>query len=212
MYPNLYFFLKETFHIQPWTFTQYINSFGLCVAISFVLAAITLASELKRKEKQGILQPKEEIRIVGEGARIGDLLFNFIFGFIVGYKILGVFFNAADENPQEYIFSSKGSLMGGLALALLFAGLKFYEKQKLNRKGMCAVNSISNHSHAPSLWMKPLFRKRSAQGMKTACFTWNSPRRKKLKFLQRKLPSSKNLMHKQLVFIVLPHSWGGAFF
>ena len=130
MYPNLYFFLKETFHIEPWNFTQYINSFGLLVAISFVLAAMLLASELRRKEKQGILHPKEETRIVGEGPKPFDLLFNFIFGFIVGYKILGVFFNGQDVNPQEYIFSSNGSWAGGIFLGLLFAGLKYYEKQK----------------------------------------------------------------------------------
>ncbi len=130
MYPNLYFFLKETFHIEPWTFTKYINSFGLLVAVSFVVAAALLASELRRKEKQGLLHPKEETIVVGEGAKFGDLLFNFIFGFIVGYKILGVFFNGQDVNPQEYIFSSNGSWVGGLTLALLFAGLKYYEKQK----------------------------------------------------------------------------------
>lgn len=131
MYPNLYFFLKETFNIEPWAFTQYINSFGLLVAISFVIAAMLLASELRRKEKQGLLLPKEETRTVGEGPRPMDLLFNFVFGFIVGYKILGVFFNGQDANPQEYIFSLKGSWVGGIFLGLLFAGLKFYEKQKL---------------------------------------------------------------------------------
>jgi prolipoprotein diacylglyceryltransferase len=130
MYPNLYYFLKEVFGIEPWGFTKYINSFGFFVAISFLLAAWILANELKRKEKQGLLQPKEEISIVGEAAKPGELIFNFIFGFIVGYKILGVFFNAGDTHPQEYIFSSKGSWSGGFFLALLFAGLRFYEKQK----------------------------------------------------------------------------------
>jgi phosphatidylglycerol---prolipoprotein diacylglyceryl transferase len=130
MYPNLYYFLKEVFGIEPWGFTQYINSFGFFVAISFLLAAWILANELKRKEKQGLLQPKEEIRIVGDAAKPGELIFNFIFGFIVGYKILGVFFNAGDTHPQEYIFSAKGSWGGGIALALLFAGLRYYEKQK----------------------------------------------------------------------------------
>jgi phosphatidylglycerol:prolipoprotein diacylglycerol transferase len=130
MYPNLYYFLKEVFGIEPWGFTQYINSFGFFVAISFLLAAWILANELKRKEKQGLLQPKEEVRIVGDAAKPGELIFNFIFGFIVGYKILGVFFSAGDTHPQEYIFSAKGSWTGGILLALLFAGLRYYEKQK----------------------------------------------------------------------------------
>ncbi len=130
MYPNLYYFLKEAFGVEPWGFTQYINSFGFFVAISFLLAAWLLAKELNRKEKQGLLQPKEETIVVGEAAKPGELIFNFIFGFIVGYKILGVFFNAGETHPQEYIFSSKGSWTGGILLALLFAGLRYYEKQK----------------------------------------------------------------------------------
>lgn len=130
MYPNLYYFLKETFGIEPWGFTKYINSFGFFVAISFVLAAWLLSNELKRKEKQGILFPKEEERLVGDKASVSDLIFNFIFGFIVGYKIIGVFFNADDIHPQDYIFSGKGSVLGGLILGGLFSGLKYWEKDK----------------------------------------------------------------------------------
>lgn len=130
MYPNLYFFLKDAFNIEPWNFTKYINSFGFFVALAFLLSAVLLTIELKRKEKQGLLQPKEELIKVGEPAGWAELTFNFIFGFIVGYKILGAFINGSDVNPQEYIFSSKGSWVGGLALALLFSGLKYWEKKK----------------------------------------------------------------------------------
>ena len=130
MYPNLYYFLKETFGIQPWTFTQYVNSFGFFVAIAFVCAAVALTAELKRREKLGWLHPKEEIIRVGEPARWHELLFNLLFGFVVGYKIIGAFLNGAETNPQEYIFSTRGSWAGGLALGLLFAGLKYWEKKK----------------------------------------------------------------------------------
>jgi len=130
MYPNLYYFLKEVFGIEPWGFTQYINSFGFFVAISFLLAAWLLSQELKRKEKASLLQPKEEVLIVGEGAKPAELITNFIFGFIVGYKILGVFFDAGDMHPQDYIFSSRGSWAGGILLGLLFSGLRYYEKNK----------------------------------------------------------------------------------
>ena len=130
MYPNLYYFLKETLNIEPWGFTKYINSFGFFVAISFVLAAYILSRELIRKEKQGLLQPKEEAMLVGEAARPADLIFNFIFGFIVGYKLIGVFSNADNVHPQDYIFSSNGSVLGGILLGGLFSGLKFYEKNR----------------------------------------------------------------------------------
>ena len=134
MYPNLYYFLKETFGGEPWGFTKYINSFGFFVAISFVLAAWLLSRELRRKEKQGLLTYKEEIRMVGEPAKPIDLLLNFVFGFIVGYKILGVFFNADDVHPQDYIFSSRGSWLGGIVLGGLFSGLKFWEKNQQKQK------------------------------------------------------------------------------
>lgn len=130
MYPNLYYFLKEIFGFEPWGFTKYINSFGFFVALSFVLAAWLLSKELKRKEKQGLLHPKEEEIVVGEKASLPDLILNFIFGFIVGYKIIGVFFNAGDVHPQDYIFSSKGSVWGGLFLGALFTWLKYREKDK----------------------------------------------------------------------------------
>ena len=130
MYPNLYFFLKDSFDIQPWNFTQYINSFGFFVALAFVLSAVLLTIELKRKEKQGLLQPKEETIKVGEPAGWSELTFNFLFGFVVGYKILGAFLNSSDVNPQQYIFSSEGSWVGGFALAFLFSGLKYWEKKK----------------------------------------------------------------------------------
>lgn len=130
MYPNFYFFLKDAFGIEPAGFTRYINSFGLLVAIAFVIAAFFLRAELKRKESQGLLLPMEEKIKVGEPASLSELIFNLVFGFFVGYKILGVFFNGDDINPQEYIFSSQGSVIGGITLGLLFSGLKYFEKKK----------------------------------------------------------------------------------
>ena len=130
MYPNLYFFLKDALGIDPPGFTQYINTFGLLVAIAFVVAAIILSKELKRRELSGLLSPIEETILVGKPASKAELLFNLVFGFIVGYKILGVFLNDSQVNPQEYIFSSKGSLVGGLMLGGLFSWLKYHEKKK----------------------------------------------------------------------------------
>lgn len=129
MYPNLYYFLKETFGIEPWGFTQYINSFGFFVALSFLLAAYLLAQELKRKEKEGILTYSEDKIIVGAPIRTSEIISGFLFGFIVGYKLIGIFLNSDDVHPQEYIFSTKGSFLGGILLAALFTGLKIREKK-----------------------------------------------------------------------------------
>ncbi|HEX5023845.1 MAG TPA: prolipoprotein diacylglyceryl transferase family protein, partial [Agriterribacter sp.] len=55
---------------------------------------------------------------------------NALLGFIVGYKALGIFLNHEQISPQDYIFSGKGSIGGGIVLALIFAGLKYREKGK----------------------------------------------------------------------------------
>ncbi|GAB3009410.1 hypothetical protein GCM10027051_07980 [Niabella terrae] len=134
MYPNLYYVFKDWFGVE-WKPLHFVNSFGFFVAIAFLICAYVLTQELKRKSKEGLFQPTEETIEIGKPASVAELLTNFILGFLLGYKILGLVFmkNSMSVNPQEYIFSSQGNLLGGLVLGFLFAGLKYREanKQKL---------------------------------------------------------------------------------
>ena len=59
MYPNLYYVFKDWFGVQL-NALKILNTFGLMVALAFVAAAVVLSAELKRKEKQGLLLPREE--------------------------------------------------------------------------------------------------------------------------------------------------------
>lgn len=131
MYPNLYSFFVDVFGSAP-AFTKYLNSFGFFVAIAFIVGAIVLTKGLELKEKKGLLQPKEEKRVFGKPATISELVLNALLGFLMGYKILGAFLQAGEDSvdPQSFIFSSQGSWPAGILLALLFAGLKWYEKNK----------------------------------------------------------------------------------
>jgi phosphatidylglycerol:prolipoprotein diacylglycerol transferase len=131
MYPNLYYAFKDLFNVE-WTGLRFVNSFGFFVALAFVAAAITLASELKRKSKQGLLHYQEEKIVVGRPASITELLLNFGLGFLLGYKIIGAFVSNSPlaANPPDFIFSSEGSWPLGILLGLVFAGLKWYEKDK----------------------------------------------------------------------------------
>jgi phosphatidylglycerol---prolipoprotein diacylglyceryl transferase len=131
MYPNLYYAFKDLFGIEVPPL-RFVNSFGFFVAIAFLVAAALLAHELKRKSKLGLLQPTIVEVTVGEPAKISDLLINFFLGFVLGYKILALFFlsSEATQDPQAFIFSSMGSWPAGIGLGLLFAGLKWWEKRK----------------------------------------------------------------------------------
>ncbi|WP_132055034.1 prolipoprotein diacylglyceryl transferase [Pseudocnuella soli] len=131
MYPNLYYAFKDLFGLEIGPL-RFINSFGFFVAIAFFVAAALLTSELKRKSKLGLLQPTEDTVTVGEPASTTDLLLNFLLGFVLGYKILGMFFLGPEitADPQAYIFSGAGSWPLGLLLGGVFAFLKWREKQK----------------------------------------------------------------------------------
>jgi len=131
MYPNLYYAFKDLFGAAP-SGLRFINSFGFFVALSFLSAAYILTQELKRKERAGLLTGQDVKMVVGKPAGPGDLLLNFMLGFLLGYKIIGLFISggATTADPQQFIFSSEGSWPVGLALGALFAGLKWWEKHK----------------------------------------------------------------------------------
>jgi prolipoprotein diacylglyceryltransferase len=131
MYPNLYYAFKDLFGINL-PALRFINSFGFFVAIAFLVGAWLLGMELRRKAKAGLLHPTEEQVTVGELAKPLDLFTNFLLGFLLGYKILALFFlsSNATQDPQTFIFSGMGNWPLGLALGALFAGLKWWEKKK----------------------------------------------------------------------------------
>jgi prolipoprotein diacylglyceryl transferase len=109
-----------------------IQTFGFFVALAFMLSALILVNELKRKEKQGLLLPRTEKRWFGKPASIFDMLLNAFVGFLVGFKIVPLVskWTEFSANPQEMIFSSEGSIVGGLIGAALLAFLKWKDGQK----------------------------------------------------------------------------------
>ena len=131
MYPNLYFALKDLFGISL-PLLRFINSFGFFVALSFIAAAVTLTKELMRKEREGLLHYQEEMVWVGKPASPTELVLNFVVGFLVGFKLVGLMTAdaALTNNPQQYIMSMQGNWPAGIILGLVLAGYKFYEQNK----------------------------------------------------------------------------------
>lgn len=130
MYPNLYYAFKDIFGVEL-EGLKLVNSFGFFVALSFILSAWVLTLELKRKQNLGQFTYTEEKIMVGATASISELLINFLLGFVFGFKILGAFvIDSALNDPQSFILSTNGSWPFGILVGIVFAGLKWWEKNK----------------------------------------------------------------------------------
>jgi phosphatidylglycerol:prolipoprotein diacylglycerol transferase len=132
MYPDFQVLFQSIFGTDMPAWLSIFKTFGFFVALSFIAAAWTTVMELKRKEQQGLLIPQITSITVGEPASANDLVWSAILGFILGYKIGGLFGHFAEisPNPAGYLFSMKGSLFVGIAGALGMAYSRYIEKKK----------------------------------------------------------------------------------
>ncbi|WP_236652914.1 prolipoprotein diacylglyceryl transferase [Chitinophaga vietnamensis] len=91
-----------------------------------------LTNELKRREKLGWLQGVPEKVIIGQGASQSEIIANALLGFLLGFKILGLFFqwSTASQDLQGYIMSTQGSLLAGVILGVAMGWYKYNSKKK----------------------------------------------------------------------------------
>ncbi|GEP90254.1 Prolipoprotein diacylglyceryltransferase [Chitinophaga terrae (ex Kim and Jung 2007)] len=153
MYPNLYYALRELFGIHL-PFLKIFNTFGFFVAIAFIAAAYVFTQELKRREKLGLMHGTIEKIVIGKPASQSELLGYALVGFILGFKFLGIVFqwSTASEDLQSYMFSSQGSLIGGLLVAAIMAGREYYtRKQKALPKPEEKQVLVMPHQRVPDI-------------------------------------------------------------
>ena len=129
MYPRISDFINDIFGTN---INLPIQSYGFFLAMAFFIAALLLRSELARKEKLGLIKSTIKKTLIGKPASISELVITFIISLLVGYKISGIFvyYDLMLANPQAIIFSSKGSYMGGIVIAIIITALQYYAKNK----------------------------------------------------------------------------------
>ena len=131
MYPNLYYLIEDFFGLKL-TALKLVNSFGFFVAIAFVASGYVLYSELKRKEALGEFFASDESVLIGAPATLSEIVTNFLFGFVFGYKIIGAFtIDNALNNTQAFILSLQGNIGAGILVGALMGYLKWKEKDKV---------------------------------------------------------------------------------
>ena len=134
MYPTISHLLYDMFGIQ---IPLPIQTFGFFVALAFVAANWIVSLELKRKEKDGIISSTIIKELVGVGITKMEILSSLISGFIIGFKGIEAVLHYSDlvADPQGFILSSRGNLIGGV----LIAGVSIYLKWKEKNKDVQAV-------------------------------------------------------------------------
>ena len=131
MYPDFHFFFKDLFGIDI-PMLSLLKSFGFMVAMAFLAAGYIIFKELKRKEDDGLVGFTIDEITVGKPVTIIDYLLNALVGFVVGFKVIGMFLNfkEASPDPMSYLFSSKGNLITGLLVMVGAVVLKYFSVDK----------------------------------------------------------------------------------
>jgi phosphatidylglycerol---prolipoprotein diacylglyceryl transferase len=132
MYPDFKYLLQAIFGTEMPVWLSLFKTFGFLVALAFLAAAWVMSSELKRKTKMGLLQPQVRTIEVGFPPTKGEIVVSALTGFLLGFKIIGIFgrFAEVSPDPMGYLFSMNGSLLGGLVGAALMGYSRYYEKKK----------------------------------------------------------------------------------
>ncbi|MCB0769748.1 MAG: prolipoprotein diacylglyceryl transferase [Flavobacteriales bacterium] len=131
MYPTLYHALLDLTGLDL-PGLKFLNSFGFFVALAFLFASWTLGLELRRREGLGLLQPVTRKVTIGLPATPLELITNGLLGFLIGWKGLFLLLNFTEStaNPQDFLLSGQGSILGGIAVSGLFVWMKWREKEK----------------------------------------------------------------------------------
>ncbi len=129
MYPTIGHLLSDIFNqniLLP------IPTYGTLLALAFMGAYLALFYELKRKGKQGLIPPTYRLEIVGKPPQAQEVLISALFGFILGFKFVGIFFKAeaASHSLPDFIFSLQGHWPSGILLAVAFAVFAYMDKKK----------------------------------------------------------------------------------
>ena len=129
MYPTISHLLFDLFGIN---IPLPIQTFGFWVAIAFLAASYIITKELKRKEKEGHLSVSIIKETIGKSLSIYEILSSLITGFFLGFKLIEAVFHYSDlvSNPQDFILSIRGNLIGGIVIAALSVYLKWNENKK----------------------------------------------------------------------------------
>jgi phosphatidylglycerol:prolipoprotein diacylglycerol transferase len=131
MYPDFQYLLQSLFGAPMPEWLSLFKTFGFMVAVAFVGAAWATGEELKRKERQGLLTPEYQTITLGKPVSAAEVIINGLLGFLVGFKIGGLFGHITEvaPNPMGYALSMQGNIFAGIIVGLAIAGYVYYDRK-----------------------------------------------------------------------------------
>jgi prolipoprotein diacylglyceryl transferase len=123
-------------HLINYIFGTDINfplpTYGFMLVLAFATAYLILRLEFKRREKAGLLESHKITKKQGGQIKWTDILISLFFGFIIGAKFIGIIIDYDEfaKDIHKYIFSMKGSFIGGFISGLLLAANNYYSELK----------------------------------------------------------------------------------
>jgi phosphatidylglycerol:prolipoprotein diacylglycerol transferase len=132
MYPDLSYFFHDVFGTPYDNWTSIFKTFGLLMAIAFLVSAWILRLELIRKEKEGILTPTMRLNENENKNFLTSAIINGIVGFILGFKIPLIFteFERFKQDPAGTLFSIDGNILIAIICAAGFGIYSYLDNKK----------------------------------------------------------------------------------
>ncbi|MEI7500525.1 MAG: prolipoprotein diacylglyceryl transferase family protein [Bacteroidota bacterium] len=104
------------------------QTYGFVLTLAFLLGGMVLRSELKRKEKTGLLAVR--IRKIGPSRPLHwiNIFILGIFFSVMVWKLAGIIFNYERfvTNPQKFIFSMDGNVPGLIITAIIYLAIQLF--------------------------------------------------------------------------------------
>ena len=105
------------------------KTFGLFVALAFLIASYFISKDLTQKYKSGLISSSIRTVIKGKPTSIGDIIKNILLGILIGFKAHYAYQNYElfNQDTFSFLFSfhgSKSGAVGGLIIGSIYAYFK----------------------------------------------------------------------------------------
>ena len=136
MYPNLSYIAHALFGTARDNGLSIVQTFGLFLALGTMTAALFLRWDIRRRAALGqfdtaLTAARME---VGKGAGLSDYIGSAVFGFLLGWKVVGLLFGDWAGSAKDFLFSGEGNAAAGVLFAALAAGYTYWVGQRERAK------------------------------------------------------------------------------